>query len=320
MAQYAAYLLVHPERYPSNDPDVIAGELSDYVMDRTGGFDAAYGAQVAAAAGSADRRVALLDGLSWGWLVEEAEGALDIELSAGADADTLQRAAERAGEGAQLTVGVAAAGWELVGAEPFNVAERAVHALVDLPAGARVLVGGFARRDCVARAADALRHAGYRADICPMTALPLPATSVDRYLTRKEIHMTRSVEQTPAVAVDPHAAGDTDPHTTVVVLADGDTFTDLNGCRVVELPDDYLDRHDDYEDDTEVVCDLAAEAPFVIGLRAARPGHHLAMVLNDTDTVGPLDGCRVVRVPAGYDGDAPLADGVVVAVLQAPSA
>ena len=186
MPRYAAYLLVHPERYPSNDPDAIAEQHPDDTLARIGDFDAAYGRMVLAQAARADRRVAILDPMDVECLAEDAafHDLLDGDLPAGPDGLTaLAALAETPGGRAHLrvTVGVPTAGWELHEADSGRVAHTGRDALRGLPAGARVLVGGYARRDCVKRVADTLARHGYRVDVCETTTLPLLAAGIAAY-------------------------------------------------------------------------------------------------------------------------------------------
>lgn len=187
MDRYAAYLLVHPERYPGHDPGDIAGELDDLAYAQTGNFGAAYGAMVERVSGQADRRVVILDPSDVESLVETGgwEGLLDEDIPFSgpeALAAIAQAAATPGGrEHLQLTEGVPACGWELHEAYPGRVAHTGRDALKDLPAGARVLVGGYARHDCVKRTCDTLRRHGLDAQVCDVTALPL--VSVDAILS-----------------------------------------------------------------------------------------------------------------------------------------
>jgi len=135
-ASPATYLLVHPERYPTNDWEVIGPHVPDGTA--LAGFDASYAAQVRERASSCSRRVVLLDDC----------GLEDVE------------------DYGEILDGVPVGDWEIVPCGPeqvglFREEERAV------------LIGGFARHDCVARAVKALKKLGLEATLDEPTTLPL---------------------------------------------------------------------------------------------------------------------------------------------------
>lgn len=147
--RHDCFLLVHPERFPSNDWYAVCGGGDPAALGSGDDFDAWYGAQVSAAAARASRRLVLLDAY-----------ALD-DLDAGDE---------------QLTVGVAAAGWTVVACEPHEI-DHLDGAQLGLQPGARLLLAGFHRDDCVARAARRLRALGLEVGIDDAATLPLAAGS-----------------------------------------------------------------------------------------------------------------------------------------------
>lgn len=187
MPDYDCYLLIHPERWPSNEPEVIlcnAGpsEVDEFIDELGGEFDSRYGTMVREQAARGARKVAILDEFEIEALIEEAADRDLLDDDPGqVSLDELRVACERCNE-LQLTVGAPAAGFELVQAGALEVTQAARETLRDLPAGARVLVGGFARHDCVARVAAGLKRAGLDVTICELTTLPLRNQGAAQYV------------------------------------------------------------------------------------------------------------------------------------------
>lgn len=121
-----AFVLVHPEKYPTNDPSVIHWGAYE-AGDSFDGFDEWYAVQVAAQAERAARRVVVLDS----YAVDDRDESYDWD------------------GGYDLVTGVPDDGWEIMHADPGEFDE--VRGL--FPPGTKVTVGGFARNDCVAKVA-----------------------------------------------------------------------------------------------------------------------------------------------------------------------
>lgn len=162
------YLLVHPERFPSNDWDAVGVVFDDAGWDEPprrriclddpamlNGFEERYGAAIADAAGSCDRRICLLDETAF----EDYDGEFAFEED--------------------LTVGLPADGWELAVCEPHQVG-HVVRRLLKGASG-EVLVAGYARHDCVARALAAAKRLGLDASLHEAGTLPLNDTAAAHF-------------------------------------------------------------------------------------------------------------------------------------------
>jgi hypothetical protein len=164
-----AYVLVHPEPFPSNDVWVMGvgavdpddcdwSDLPDWILDHAvaDGFDDRYGRAVAAEAARHTVRIALLDDLSH---------------------DEYDRAAAD-GEPHDLTVDVPADGWDVRFLDS-PVPPGAGGALDDLGPGDRATVAGFSRHDCVARVVAHLEAAGVDVTLHDVGTLPLTPDAAD---------------------------------------------------------------------------------------------------------------------------------------------
>lgn len=151
------YLLVHPEPFPSNDTGVILPsgvEAADVDPRMIGaGLDAAYGAEIARRSSECGRRIVVLDAIG--------------------------REALEATDDAHLTSGLPAKGWEILDAEPHAIGQVVRRAFRGYTG--TVLVGGYARTDCVARAIAALRRLGIEVSLHDEGTLPLSFSALDRY-------------------------------------------------------------------------------------------------------------------------------------------
>lgn len=158
------YLLIHPERVPSNDLDAALSPEAQFADgDTFRDLDRAYGRAVAKRIARAWRALCLLDPAEVELLVLEAiDDGEEIE-----DLDDLRNSS------ASILDGVKARDLDLLEGDTFAVEEAVVAALSDEPAGSIIYVGGFARSDCVRRAIEALRGAGLDARECPVTTMPL---------------------------------------------------------------------------------------------------------------------------------------------------
>lgn len=165
------YVLVHPEHYPSNDPEAIHHdpEIVEQVIE---GFDERYGQQIVDVAHQAQRSVCILDPMDVEWHL--LEPALDLEL-VGEDA-TLEelQTVSRSPQGTVMEVaqGAPAALFELRQAYPGELAATVADLHPDTP-GQQAVIGGFHRDDCVRRVAQALANNGWNTRICATTTMPL---------------------------------------------------------------------------------------------------------------------------------------------------
>ena len=181
--KYDLYLLVHPERWPSNDSSAILDEL--FERGGAGGFDAAYGRQVLAAAAQAKHTVVLLDPSDVEIL---AAYAAEGDLCAGAVAPELSLAQLQVlagadgGEVLAVTEGAPLAAFELALEGDAYAVEEMVASLRPPHPGATVLLGGFARHDCVRRAKQTLNAGGWTVRLCARTVLPLNPQGFGAYL------------------------------------------------------------------------------------------------------------------------------------------
>jgi hypothetical protein len=194
MPEFDLYLLVHPERWPSNDCSAILGgyrsdpDLFDelFAACGDGGFDAAYGWQVVMAAADAGRAVVLLDPSDTEALIEDAAAA---NLYEGSDADVLTLtglqtlATKNGGDALCVTEGAPLAAFSTVLEGDAYQVEELVATLTPPYAGATVLVGGFARHDCVRRAEETLQAGGWSVSLCARTVLPLNSQGFGAYLS-----------------------------------------------------------------------------------------------------------------------------------------
>jgi hypothetical protein len=156
-APYDAYVLVHPEPWPaSNEPAVVHPVFHDDVPPDEYGQHPVLGD-----VRDVPRRV------------EDGQGAVIAEAAAGCgrrvvvDDGTL--AEQNDDQDALIAVGLPVSGWDVVPAAPHELDRLAGL----LPPGTRVLIAGFSREDCVARAADALRRGGCTVDVHEQVTLPL---------------------------------------------------------------------------------------------------------------------------------------------------
>jgi len=182
-AAFALYLLIHPERYPTNDWSAIVDghdEDAETALREACNFDAAYGVQIVAATARAERSVVLLDPSDVESLFEDGEDLLDGTESLDALKDASQtpegRDALLVGGGAPLVVFD-----EVLEGDPGQIKDVLAHLVPPQP-GAKALLGGFARHDCVKRAAQVLRGRGWQVEICEMTTLPLKSQGLWRYI------------------------------------------------------------------------------------------------------------------------------------------
>jgi hypothetical protein len=177
--EFALYLLVHPERYPTNDVSVICadGEAQELLLSLESGFDAAYGDKVMTQVGAAERAVAILDPYDIENLLEEellGDNATVTELL---EFDTHKKT-----DCLLVTEGVPLRSFDaLLEADPSSL-KGAVAGLTPPHEGACVLLGGFARSDCVARTQEAMRALGWETEVCEETTLPLSDQGILSYL------------------------------------------------------------------------------------------------------------------------------------------
>ena len=101
----------------------------------------------------------------------------------------------------------------------------------------------------------------------------------------------------------------------IVALNDNDTFTSLNGCQLVEIPENYLDTHEGYEPGEGTPLGRFSEQPPYLAVpdRAPAAGHYFAVVLNDGETLSDLAGCAVLDISSDDESDRPVATGRVLA-------
>ena len=175
------YLLVHPERWPTNDAYVICGDrqVLDDLLEIPTGFDNAYGKNVLSKATQAKKSISILDPFDVEYLIEEAESAGLVEEDTlwpetkGVPSTLLTASHEKGGEQLQATEGVPIGTFsELLEADPLGLAKAVAHLTPPRP-GAKVLLGGFSRFDCVKRVATKMQKMGWDVEICAETALPL---------------------------------------------------------------------------------------------------------------------------------------------------
>jgi hypothetical protein len=155
------YLLMHPLRYPLQDIDDVLPNrgpgLWDWEPD-TGfltNFVRLHADEIRNTTLRCTRRIALIDPFDLDDLLDEASTSRE------------------------LTEGIDAEGWELLIAERKDVGRIVRRAFVGTTASA--LVGGFARRDCVARALGTLRRLGLDAFLHELATLPLTWDAYDTY-------------------------------------------------------------------------------------------------------------------------------------------
>lgn len=151
------YLLVHPERFPSNEDAVIGPHLPEGTP--LAEIDLWYGTRIKEAAFACERRIVLLD--SFG-------------------RESLEEAADW-GDEPLLLEGLSDEGWELVDCEPREVG-RVVRRVFKETAG-EILLGGFARHDCVLRAWKALEKLGLTVSLDETGTLPLSLGGAEAYLS-----------------------------------------------------------------------------------------------------------------------------------------
>ena len=155
MSGRSVYLLVHPEQFPSvTDGDERTFETLPEDCSLAD-FDRWHNDGIAERAAACDERVCLLD--SYGREYAEDEG--------------------------EIADGLSAEGWTCLDCEPVQVG-RIVRAYFAKGEPGRVTVAGFARRDCVARAASALAKLGYEVTLDERATLPLSAEGAAAYLAR----------------------------------------------------------------------------------------------------------------------------------------
>jgi len=165
----AIHLLVHPERFPSNDLRAALAPEAQPFADAFADLDRAYGRVVAGRIARARRAIRLLD-------PAEVELMLEELADSGRPAESLDDLQD---SGVEIVEGVAAREFELIEGDAFGVEEAVQAALSGKGEDASVLVGGFARADCVRRAIEALGDAGHDARECPLTTMPLPLERTD---------------------------------------------------------------------------------------------------------------------------------------------
>jgi hypothetical protein len=180
-AMYDAYLLIHPERWPSSDIETL---LEENVYEELifGDFDTRYGKQVMVKSQACRERIVVLDEHGVERLVEQLvdnDVITEDELQDISSQALLDLAASTS-QG-ELVCGVSYKGWSIHQADPREVARAAVKAVGHLDSKARILVGGFARRDCVSRSVKALHNRGYYVAVCDMTTLPLSNIGIEHY-------------------------------------------------------------------------------------------------------------------------------------------
>lgn len=167
------FLLVHPEQYPGGDDpaDVAEGDTDAFLASREESFATRYAELVRARRDNAHVAVCLLDEHAIGWLWLEVSG----ELAPGDSQTALDELRVHPDSGSlEVTAGVPLAGWELFNAEPEDIGQAAVRVIGRLVVGrGTIRVGGYARRDCVQAAVDALSAAGYVCQVDEATSLPL---------------------------------------------------------------------------------------------------------------------------------------------------
>jgi hypothetical protein len=167
------YVLVHPERYPSNDWDSVlekhAGEPSveAQLTSQPAGFDINYGLQVALAIHQAARSVLIIDPFDVESLVAQAtnDGLLRGEQPRELDVSELceQISGQRDSRSIQVTVGVPLEAFdELIEADAFKI-EQAAQTIGAPNRGGHALIGGWPRlRRAHRPPASRRRLAGHR--------------------------------------------------------------------------------------------------------------------------------------------------------------
>jgi hypothetical protein len=153
----SAYLLVHPERFPANDDFVLGPHLPDGLA--VSDFDSWYANALIAETSGGIRRVVLLDSF----------GREDLE------------------EDGEFLAGVDPEGWEVAPCEPHevgHVVRRLFRDSATKGSTGKVIVAGFARNDCVARAQKALERLGLEVELSDVATLPLSAAGAAAYLER----------------------------------------------------------------------------------------------------------------------------------------
>ena len=155
-------------------------------VDSLNSFDTAYGAAVLSSAARAQRAVVILDPSDVEDLIREA---VDSDLWAEASADPapeqlLGIARHEHTPALQVTEGAGLSAFDtLLEGDAFAI-ESVVAALRPPHPQASVLVGGFARSDCVRRAATALAAGGWKVSLCEHTTLPLDRRGLAAYSSR----------------------------------------------------------------------------------------------------------------------------------------
>lgn len=183
MSEYDLYLLIHPERWPTNESGVIAGPNLDAEVSLTApeapDFDHAYGAEVSRVMATATRAIVVLD--QYG--IEGALADLDADPSEDFD-DIFDRLRAGGNRGCEVICGGPRIGefHRFVEADALDIG-RVVGNRVGLREDrGSVLLGGFNRYDCIRRSAAALERLEWDVTICPTTALPLEVAGVEHYL------------------------------------------------------------------------------------------------------------------------------------------
>jgi hypothetical protein len=189
------YLLVHPEKFPAldggssltEDEDLLARLPWTTIEDR-------YGAEVLAAASQCDRKVVVLDGTA----MDDIDEYFPTGRTFFWDQDLQdQLVADDCAEFGDLTVGVPALGWTIILAEPHELCAAVRRAFRGYDG--EVMVAGYARRDCVARAMRSLTRLGVRASLHEAGTLPLTLAAAQVYLREGPSHHRRAAHDRPAI-------------------------------------------------------------------------------------------------------------------------
>jgi len=173
----ALYLLIHPERFLSNDSSTWATDRSAEKALLKTDFEQLYGETVRLKLTDAQESAVILDPMD----VEALCDDTDLDHN-NVTADDLQDAAKvdhslEAADGIPLYLFD-----KIIIAAPHEL-EEATKALLPPSIGAKVLIGGFSRYSCIRKVQAVLREQGWLTEVDETTALPLEDAGVAYYLS-----------------------------------------------------------------------------------------------------------------------------------------